>query len=249
MKRILMLFLLFVFVISYHNLYAQHEKTSILFNANLSLPIGDYGETIGESPQITRRFGFDYGEQIGLASLGYGIGVELYTPIFVDKLAWVISARLVVNPTNDDDVNDYFSSILDDTTNLNIETGNWFHIPVLTGFSYGINLADGFNIYISAQGGLNITQQASRKATINGNLVEETTFDTEIDFGYGGGITFEIMDKYNIGFNYLNLGKPRYEGNRHLDVEYFKDAYRIDNPIFGDERTIQMFLITLGYRI
>lgn len=248
MKRLLTIFLS-LFLFTSLQTFAQHEETSILIDARLSMPMGDYGETIGANPEITRRFGYEYGDQVGLAQLGYGLGIELHTPIFTNHLSWVISAQFILNPTNDSDVNSYFSDIVDDTTNLSIETGNWFHIPVLTGFSYGLKITDGLNLYVSAQGGINITQQASREATVNNVLVEETTFDTEIDFGYSGGISIELYDKYNIGVHYLNLGQPRYEGNRRLDVDHFNNAYQTDNPIFGDERTIQMLLISLGYRL
>lgn len=249
MKHYLLFILIILTTIYNSNSNAQNENTSVLLNLNLNFPTGSYEDKIGNDAKITRRFGFDFGGKAGLASTGFGFGAEVTTPILFKHFGWLLSAKLIINPTDNSEVKSFFQKELENASNISIETGDWYHIPIMTGFSYGYKVMEDLNIYLSLLGGINISHQASRQITVDNIIVEKTNFDTEVDFGYDTGITFELFNKYNIGLKYINLGNPRYEGNRYLNEKFFEDRYLENNPVLAEEKNIKLFLITLGYRI
>ena len=136
-----------------------------------------------------------------------------------------------------------------DSVSISFEKGRWWNIPIFTGFSYEYGLIDGIRIYGIFQGGLYFTQQAYRKAIVDGNIVEETTFLFSPDFGFEAGIVFNIFEKYNISFRYLNLSNPRYEGTRKLNESFFTTIPKREMNVDGDERPISVFMIILGYTL
>ena len=79
MKRILAISLLILLVQS-SMLHAQDWSVSLLISGIASQPTGDYGEELGDDAKLTRRYGFDIGNDIGLAKTGLGVGIELYSP-------------------------------------------------------------------------------------------------------------------------------------------------------------------------
>jgi len=248
MKQLIVLNLLLLLIFPELNLLAQDEDISFTFFGHYNVPTSRFSEKIGADPKITRRFGFDFGEKAGLANPGYGLGVEMAKPIFIDNLAWVISSKLIVNPVDVSEINSFFKDELGDTIGISFENGNWLNIPIFTGFSYGYDFTKNFSLCGTVQCGINITQQASRKAVVEGNVVENTTFKITPDFGFEAGIGFELFKKYNLGVRYLNLGSPRYEGTRKLNEKFFTSIPKREMNVDGDERPISMVLIMLGYK-
>jgi hypothetical protein len=229
-------------------LLAQDNLSVTLFGSS-TFPVGEFGEKIGENPRITRRFGFDFGEHVGLASTGYSFGVELKQPVLTKNLSWVISSRILLNTVDNSEITSFYQNEVQDSADISFKNGRWLNIPVLTGFSYRHSILDGVNLYGIVKGGINITRQPYRNAYVNGELVEETSFRFTPDFGLELGFGIELLRKYDIGFRYFNLSNPRYEGTRKLNESFFPTIPKREMNVDGDERPISLFLILFGYRL
>ncbi len=231
------------------SLFAQQAPLKLTLFANFTFPNGHFEEKIGDNPRITNRFGFDYGKNAGLANNGYGVGAEASQQALAKNLHWIISARFLSNSVDHSQISSFFHNELGDSVNVSFENGKLMNIPILTGFSYDYTLLPDVRIYALLQGGLNITRQPYRKVMIDGEVVEETTFRTALDFGFEVGFGVEIKNKYNVGIRYLNLSIPRYEGSRRLNESFFTSIPKRVMNVDGDERPIAMFVLFLGYSL
>jgi hypothetical protein len=120
-------------------IYAQSEYVALMVKVYGSLPNGDYSEKIGNNPHLTRRAGFDIGNNVGLAQTGFGAGIELNTPVLFNGFGWIVSLRFLANTTNGTKAETEFERIMSDSANsvdLDYETGTWLNFPVMTGFRY-----------------------------------------------------------------------------------------------------------------
>ncbi len=237
------------FILPFAFASGQNKELIFHFFGGVSSPTGNFGKKIGNSAMITRRTGFDYGGNVGLASTGFVVGAEFTRPVLVKGLGWQISSKFIYNPTDKSSVENKFDADPRVTGALEFETGHWINIPVFSGFSYGIKLFNRFNMYYYVQAGLNFTQQASRKATLNGSVIENTTFRTMTNYGFETGIGFDFLETYSLSVRYLDLGTPRYEGKRTLNESFFTEIVKRDYNIIGEEKSVTLFLITLGIKI
>ena len=229
---------------------AQEEATpSFTIYGSALLPAGTYKASLGSNPGITRRFGFDIGEDAGLAAVGGGVGCDLRIPVLTRGLDWVVSLQGLVNGVRTEDALDLFRDELHDTVAVGMSTGAWIHVPLFTGLAYGIDLGDGLQLDLTAQGGIHVTRQAPRTVMVHGTVVEETSFQFMPDFGYQVGAGFSFAGGYQILLRYVDLGTPRYEGTQVLNEKYFTTIPRKENAINGDPRRVSMFLIALGYTL
>ena len=250
------------YMIALSMLHAQQ----VLIYGNIAVPTGDFGKDIGENPLIRERGGFDIGENVGLAETGFGAGVELITPVTLGGLDWILSARLLTNSSNTAAIEMEFEHQLGDTVDIKFEYGNWINIPVMTGFRYNFSLAPNLSMYGLIQVGINVSKAASRKAirpeiavrwtypdltvvdtTLLDYPVEKNTYDFARDFGVEFGLGIELANKFNLGLRYLALNSPRYEGTRKLSEKQFPGIFSRESAILGEQRSISMFLVTLGY--
>jgi len=246
MKRLIYLYPIVLVILS-STLHAQNEYVSLMISAYGSLPNGDYAEKIGDNPLLTRRSGFDIGSNIGLATTGYGVGIELNTPVLLNGLGWVIGVRFLANSTDGTTAEAEFEQLMGDSVDLVYETGTWLNIPVLTGLRYKYHFSNNFGATVLLQGGINFSKAASRNGTIGDVKAEETTFDFARDFGYELGLSIELFKKWNLGFSYLSLSTPRFEGSRTLSEKVFPEIFSRENEILGEERSVSMYVISLGY--
>ncbi|NOZ62407.1 MAG: hypothetical protein GXO74_12085 [Calditrichaeota bacterium] len=248
MKRLIFT-LLFALMIFSSLLYAQSEYASILISTIGSLPNGDMAQKLGDNPRLTRRAGFDIGKDVGLATSGYGAGVELNTPVLTPGLGWIVSFRFLINSTDSKEAEAEFKHLLGDTVDFVYETGNWINFPVMSGFRYKYDLTENFSVAALMQAGINFSRAPSRTGTVDGVVAEKTTFNFTRDFGYEFGFSFEMFKKWNLSFTYLNLNVPRYEGSRYLSEKVFPEIFSNENNILGEERSASMYLISLGYYV
>ncbi len=248
MKQFISLSLLALMIFS-GSLQAQSEYASVLISTIGSFPNGDMGKNLGENPRLTRRAGFDIGNKVGLAVPGFGGGVELNTPVLIHGLGWIVSFRFLMNGTDNREAKEEFNRLLGDTVNFVYETGDWLNFPVMSGFRYKFELSGNISVFALAQAGINFSRAPSRTGTVNGIVAEETTFKFTRDFGYEFGFGFEFFKKWNLEFTYLNLNVPRYEGTRYLSEKIFPEIFSNENHILGEERSVSMILISLGYYV
>ena len=177
------------------------------------------------------------------------MGAELSQNVLNENLNWVISAKVMINSTDNSEVESFFQNVLKDSADITFENGSWINIPVFTGFSYFVNLSENSRLSATIQAGINITRQPYRKAFVDGEVVEETTFRFTPDFGFELGVGFELKRKYSLGIRYINLSAPRYEGTRTLNEAFFTSIPKRTMNVDGDERPISMVLVYLGYTL
>ncbi len=228
--------------------YTQVELTLHLFTC-ATLPNGDFSKDLGVNPRVTRRAGFDVGDKVGLAQPGFGAGAELITPVWFKGLQWVFGAKVLANDANEKTAQAEFRALLGDSADLQFKYGRWVNIPVMTGFRYDYHFTHRYTLYGILQAGINVSKAASRKAYLGQLTVEDTQFFWTRDFGVEVGLGFVIDQTYNIGFRYLALNSPRYEGTRWLSEKMFPQIFSRENAILGEERAISMFVVTLGIQL
>ncbi|MFA7229526.1 MAG: hypothetical protein WC061_10865 [Melioribacteraceae bacterium] len=229
--------------------FAQNKEISLQVFGGSAFPLGDFGNKISYPTEITRRSGFDFGSSTGLATTGYAAGIELTLPVLTDGLGWQTSAKFILSPTDKNTIEEEFSRDPKVNGTLTFETGNWINIPLFTGFSYGIKLSDQFNLFCHIQAGINITKQAYRKAVYTGTVVENTEYNSMTDFGLETGLSIEFNDHYVISVRYLDLGRPRYEGQRYLNEKLFTEIPLRNFTIEAEEKPVTILLLTLGFKL
>ena len=228
---------------------AQNSNLNVQIFGIGSIPIGEFNKKIGSSYEITRKSGFDYGTNIGLADIGYGIGTELNIPVLINGLAWQFSTKLLFNPTDNSKITEAFNNderIIDE---LIFDTGNWLNVPIMSGFSYGLKLFTGINFYVQLQAGINISHQPERKATYQNVLVEEVKYNDLVDFAIEPAISFDYNEIYTLSLRYINLNSPRFEGTRYINEKLFPEISTRDYKIAAEEKSIEMLLITFGIKL
>ena len=193
---------------------ARENDFSIMISGYLNLPAGDFGEKIGDGARGTRRQGLDIGQHVGLATTGFGLGVEIQKEVITRGLNWIVSFRMLYNNTDPSEAESKFKQEFGDTVVFTYETGSWFNMPILTGFRYNYPVAEDLKLSAFVQGGINLVQPPYRHATLNGVKIEETEFDFSQDFGYEFGLGAELFKDYFIAFSYLDLGNPLLRGTR-----------------------------------
>mgnify|MGYP000872186478 CR=1 FL=1 len=228
---------------------AQNEKASVTVSIAALNPVGGFSERIGDDAKTTRRSGFQIGKNAGLAATGAGIGIEFNQPISNNRISWLLSGRLLINPTDVTEISEFFQDELGDSIAVSFENGAWINIPLFTGFAYKIPLTSSWALESSVQAGVNITRQASRKAIVAGRTVEKTRFFFTPDFGVEAGLAVEWRQKIRLGVQYLNLASPRYEGIRKLDAGYYTTIPKLEMNVDGDERPVSMLVFSWGYRL
>jgi len=225
----------------------DEEKATVMLFGSYMTPLGEYGSKIGSNAGVTRRFGFNIGEEAGLAVPGVGLGLEFRTPVLAKGLEWAVSLQCLTNLVSTSEVTDFFRKELDDTVQVELESGAWFHIPLFTGFTYGLDLGASVKVHATLQAGVNITRQAPRSVKADGVTVEETSFKFMPDFGYLAGVGIRLFEDYELLIRYVDLGTPQYQGTRVLNEHFFTTIPRRENDISGDSRPVKMVVLSLGY--
>jgi hypothetical protein len=230
-------------------LLAQQTEISVHLYGGISVPNGDFAKSIDDFTGITMRSGLEIGDKIGLAKPGLGLGGELNTPVWFDGFFWTFSVGLFGNNVNGKDVQKEFRSQWGDTVKVSLDFGTWWNIPVLTGFRYDLNIARKMIVYGVGQIGVNLSKPPSLKATDGDLVIEETNYLLGRDWAYQLGIGFVYNQTYNLSIRYLNLGTSRYNGTKNLSELAFPAIFSRKINIIGEERSVSMFIITLGIQL
>ena len=251
-------------------LFAQKQELTLHLFGSGSLPTGDFGKEKDDYTRVTRISGFQVGDEIGMATMGAGLGAELIAPVWLTGLKWVLGARVYVNGVNDASAKSiYRSTFIGDTVifklekktvdQVDFEFGQWINIPIMTGLRYDYNFGAGkYTVYGVLQAGMNLSQAPSVKATVvmkaldgtkQSYTAEETKYEFTRDFGFEVGVGFVLNQTYNLGFRYLSLNTPRFNGTRNLAVEVFPEIFSLENVITGEARSVSMFVVTLGIQL
>ena len=230
--------------ISTHN-----DDVSLSLFGGISIPTGDFGANIGDNPVITRRHGFDVGDNVGLAMTGFGLGIELISATEIKGLSWLVNATFISNGVDASAVTSEFEKQLGDTVNVSFDFGNWLNIPVMTGVNYKYTLSPRISVFGTAQLGINFSQAPSKTVKVDGITGEEKTYGLVVDFGYGIGLGAILWGNYTIGIKYLNLDTPTYPVTLKLSEKVFPEIVEREREILGEDRSVSMLLVTLGINI
>ncbi|MBC8402294.1 MAG: hypothetical protein H8E14_12465 [Candidatus Marinimicrobia bacterium] len=249
--------LIISFLVISSEIFAQIPNLSFLISGNLTLPVGLFGQGVGDDAKLTRRSGFDVGKKIGYAGTGVGFGVDFLSATRNRKIDWLLGTTYYRNGTDVSELEAKFEELLGDTTNLKFEYGSWNCMTLMTGFRYKRSLSGKLAFYGSIKAGINLTKAATRKVirpeiiTLDSSYtnvtVEETIFDYAMNFGYELGLGFDFANKFNFELKYLSLGNPRYEGIRKISDLQFPGIFDRNTTIIGEERSISMVLLTFGF--
>ena len=245
MKHLIIAFL--VTILAFCELYAQSRSIELMISGGVAMPLGDFGDEIGDLAHLTRRSGFYFGEKTGMADMGFGFGADLITPLKLKGFDWLLSSRALFNSQSDKAAEPLFEGLLSDSVNIIFELGTNINVPILTGFRYSLSLSPNYAFYALAQAGINFSKPGSRQASAKGVIAEKTSYNWRRDFGVEVGLGVDLFRKFNLGIRYLNLNTPRYEGKRVLSEQFFPQIVWRQNPIYGEERSISMYTISLGY--
>lgn len=246
MKRYLMLIALVVFV---NNAFSQGSELAVHLFGIGSLPTGDYAKDITSDSKLTRRSGFAIGSKIGLAATGYGAGFEMVAPVGFPGLQWLFSTKAIVNGSVTNALQTAFRAQLADSVAIELDYGSWLNVPVMTGFRYDYQFSPAYTAYGLLQAGINFSKMAARTARVGRLVVEKAEYDFARDFGFEFGAGLLLEKRYNLGFRYLSLAKPRYEGHKTLSETIFPEIITRDIAVLGEERSISMFIVTLGIQL
>ncbi len=244
MKRYQVLFML-LFISGYA--FGQGSELAVHLYGMTSLPLGEFGQDRADDSKLTRRSGFSIGSNIGLAATGFGVGAELVSPVGYRNLQWIFSAKVILNGCKTDALQAEYRA--EAKVDLTLDYGYWLNLPVMTGFRYDHQFTPEFTLYGILQAGINFSKMASRKATVQGLVVEEAHFDFARDFGFEWGFGILYNQRYNLGFRYLDLRNPRYEGEKKLSETIFPEIVERNIAVLGEERSISMFVVTLGIQL
>ena len=229
--------------------HAQQGDLSLHLFAAVSQPLGDFGKDIGANAGAMRRNGYYVGDRVGLAQTGYGLGAELLTPVWFKGMNWIFSVKGLVNGVDGRAVTSDFAHHLGDSLNPVMAFGNWYNLPIMTGFRYNHYFSHQIAIFGLVQAGINFAKAPAKKITVGNIVAENTRFEFARDFGYEIGLGFLWNQTYTLCFRCLQLSKPRFDGDQTLSEWVFPDIYDRNKALLGEERAISMFVVTLGVQL
>jgi len=256
MKKFLFIVII-IFLLTSNIVFAQNtdsistdnDKVSLSLFGGLSIPTADFGANIGDNPVMTRRHGFDIGDNVGLATTGFCIGTELISSTGIKGLSWLVNATFISNGVDASAVTSEFEKQLGDTVNVSFDFANWLNIPIMTGVIYKYTFSPRISVFGLVQLGINFSQAPSKTVKVDGITGEEKTYGLVVDFGYGIGVGAILWENYTIGIKYLNLDTPTYPVTLKLSEKVFPEIVTREREILGEDRSVSMLLVTLGINI
>ncbi len=246
---LILMFILFISTINAQEgdtLLTNKEELTFNIQGIVSFPNSSFGTLSDNQTLITKRTGLKTGDKIGLAQTGFGIEMELNTPVWTKGMSWIISAKALINPTNGEEIESIYRSEWKDTVNVELDLGTWINIPIMTGLKYSFDVTKDFELFGLAQTGVNISKAPSLKATEGNVTIEETNYEFITDYSVEVGVGIIYNQKFKLGVNYFNGGTPRYRGTKELNPLYFPGIFNVNTDIIAEERRISMFTIVLG---
>ncbi len=221
-------FLTSILILCVGTVFAQKQKSTFGMHASLSLPSGDFGNTLGD--------------RAGGARTGFGIGAAGTVPIGSQGLSWVIDLTFILNSMDLSVLEELFS---DPGTEVNIDAGKWANIPLVSGLQYAGRVSPTLEIYVVGLAGLNLVKAPSADITVTafGETVNsKIDYDTGTSFAYGFGGGVLLNKKFNIGVRYYGLGTPQFSGAITSDIPELEGPIVIEQPI-----SIWLLLIGLNF--
>lgn len=215
----------FVLLSGIYQVNAQTAKPYWGLYGAVALPSGEFGSSDIDD------------DHPGLATTGFGAGVEHTYPLSSPGFSWVSNVSFILNGVDEEAVKDMVGD-----EDINIDAGYWINIPVMTGIKYQKMGSSNMSFYGMAQAGLNFVKGPT--VEIKGDSFKATmTMDMATSFGFsiGGGII--LNEKYAIGLRYLMLGEPDIETKTEINISGGTDTEKVKG-----KQPISILLLTVGIR-
>jgi len=184
-----------LFLGSFNVSYAQIGKPTFGIHAGYSMPIGDFGDVNG---LVNKNAAF--------ASNGMIIGIDIGLPLKSTGFSIISSGNYLSNAFDRDEFEKDIVSQLEfgnsSFNNLELNSGKWISIPVMSGLNWCRKLWHRTEVYIQGQMGINWIRPPDLKLMIDGVVLEQK-FDWGRSFVIGGGAGI-ALSKINLGFIYFN---------------------------------------------
>ena len=223
LRTTILLTFLCIFLINFS--YPQSSLLKFGIFGGLSVPTGDFGDD--------KSFNLETGRGDGFATVGFGGGFELLYPIGTPGLNWHTTAGFLYNGFDDKELINYI-----DDDEADVDAGNYYIIPVITGLSYQVPVSKGLDVLFTGQLGLSFIKKTTMELTYPGDDYSlEVEFDMATSFSYGVGAGLVFNDKFNVTFRYLGCGEPEF------DVTFDEDGDTYDGTA---EISVAVFLISVG---
>jgi hypothetical protein len=205
--------------------YSQTSKVKFGILGGVSLPAGDFGED--------KSFNLDTGKGDGFATTGFGGGIEILYPVGTPGLNWQTTAAFLYNGFDDTELINYI-----DDDDAEVDAGNYFIIPVITGLSYQAPLSPTLDALLLGQIGVAFIKKTDMELSYpNDDYTLNVEFGMATSFSFGVGAGLLINDKFNVTFRYLGCGEPEF------DVTFDEDGDTYDG---NAEIPVGLFLISIG---
>ena len=194
-----------------------------------------------------------YGDDIGLAKMGFGAGLQIEKPM-QNNLSMIFDGMFIYNSFDADEIEDELE--MESWDEYDLDVSAYKNIPLMGGLKYKMPNSNGMQFFGNFQLGLNILippKFEEYSYEYDGYEYEcdsETTFDTTTSFCYGIGGGCE-MNNLVFEIKYLNLGKVDLTGEMEATYEVYDGGYYIyteteDVELEGIARTV--LLLTIGVK-
>jgi hypothetical protein len=238
--------IVFVIGLAFFTIPSHAQKVSVF--GHLAIPIGDFGD--------------EASDKAGYAGLGFGGGIELAIPTSTPNFSFIAQARIVVNSVDENALqNDleefwwlwWFLEDPDlDLEDFDLDVGKYINIPLMGGAKFNVDVTP--EVSFSGKGliGVNFARIPKFEFPmtiydwdygdyflVDGEMEPDGTFTT---FCFGLGASFTVNERWQIGFEYLNLGEADVEGEQTLSVIGYSEKYDYDY-----EQPISMMTVYAGY--
>jgi len=211
-----------IIMLFYSQANSQDAKNIFSLYGHVAIPQGDFGD--------------DTGQDAGLATTGFGGGIELSIPTGSTNLYYLISANILFNSLDDTEIKAMVRQMFPGL-NVSVDVGSWMNIPIMAGLQYTAEINPTLKFTGSGKIGLNIVNGPVVEMNVEG-VSAEIDYETSTSFGFGIGGGILINDRISIGLTYLGLDEP--EINAKIKAQgQSEDIDPFDQPI-------SLLLISLG---
>ena len=147
-----------------------------------------------------------FGDPLGFAGVGIGVGLEYHHPVGNKNLSILASIDVIRNPIKRAFRQQYKLSL---DQNETVKFSKYYNAPIMLGVHYDFEIKN-FPLFI--QGGpvldlLKVSGAERTSVSSSGNSsIDQEKYGLSFSIGYGIGTGIVFKDKYIIGFGYKRLG-------------------------------------------
>lgn len=169
------------------------SQSNTQFNVMLSLPTGDFGAKTGKNA--------------GIATTGFGLGLEHCSSIQDGPIGWVTGGSVILNFNGMEDA-------LHDAgapSSLTVDGRNYVNVPILTGIRATAVAGPTVKFYGQFQLGIDFLYVSEMTVSDGGNS-GSASFDPSLALALGGGVGLLFSDRFHVGFRFFHSPERDIDG-------------------------------------